>query len=193
MSERPRRQQAGVHVALLRGVNVGGKNKLLMRDLAALFTAAGCDDVETVIQSGNVVFRARPAVAKRLPDAIGDAILARFGYRVPVVMRSADQIHETVRSNPFLATGADPVTLHVAFLRDLPSAARTAGLDSGRSPPDEFEVRGQDIYLHLPNGIARTRLSNSWFDSMLGTTATFRNWRTVVRLHDLAMGRGRPP
>jgi len=182
----PRRGCA--HVALLRGINVGGKNKLPMRDLGALFAAAGCDDVQTVIQSGNVVFRARPAVARGLPDAVAAAIRDRFGLRVPVVVRTAEELRRVVRANPFLAAGADPATLHVAFLRELPSATRVALLDPGRSPPDEFEVRGGDVYLRLPNGAARTRLTNAWFDSALATTATVRNWRTVLRLDELAGG-----
>lgn len=178
-----------MYVALLRGINVGGRNKLPMKDLVAVFDAAGAEDAETFIQSGNVVFRARPAAASALPEAVEAVLTRRFGLRVPVLLRRAEELGEVVRANPFLPAGADPATLHVAFLRDEPSPARAAALDPGRSPPDAFEVRGQEVYLRLPNGVARTRITNAWLDSALATVATLRNWRTVIRLHELAHAR----
>ena len=98
------------HIALLRGINVGGKNKLPMKDLAALFRDAGCDRVQTYIQSGNVVFQATPALASCIPALIAKAISESFGYRVPVVTRTADELREIARGNPFLRSGADPWT-----------------------------------------------------------------------------------
>jgi uncharacterized protein (DUF1697 family) len=174
-----------VHVALLRGINVGGKNKLPMKDLAAMFSDCGCEGVETYIQSGNVVFEARAAIAERVPAALGGAILERFGYRVPVVIRTAGELAAAARGNPFLAAGHDPDSLHVAFLANLPPKARAASLDVRRSPPDEFVFRGREVYLRLPNGVARTKLTNAYFDSTLGTTSTLRNWRTVGKLVEL--------
>jgi uncharacterized protein (DUF1697 family) len=138
-----------LYVALLRGINVGGKNKLPMKDLVAMFVAAGCGDVEAYIQSGNVVFRARPPVAAKVPAAIAGAILARSGYRIPVVMRTAGEVDDVANSNPFLATGQNPDTLHVAFLADKPKAGGVLALDARRSPPDEFVVRGREIFLRL--------------------------------------------
>jgi uncharacterized protein (DUF1697 family) len=175
----------GIHVALLRGVNVGGKNVLPMKDLAAMFVAAGCRDVETYIQSGNVVCRAAPALAKKLPATIADAIRERFGYRVPVVMRTADELREVAGRNPFLATGADTAALHVGFLASVPKGDRIAALDAHRSTPDEFAVRGREIYLRLPNGVARSKLTNAYFDATLATTSTVRTWRTLLKLLDL--------
>ena len=180
-------------MALLRGVNVGGKNRLPMRDLAALFAKAGAEEAETFIQSGNVVFRARPRVAARLPETVAAAIFERYGHRTPILTRTVAELAELVRANPFAKAGVDLATLHVAFLRDPPSAERVAALDAARSPPDEFLVRKREIYLRLPNGVARTRLTNAWFDSALATTATLRNWRTVQRLLELAGRRSRDP
>ncbi len=174
-----------VQVALLRGINMGGKNRLPMKDLAAMLAAAGCSDVETYIQSGNAVFRAPAALARKLPGVLEGAISKRFGFRVPVVLRSAGELGQVARGNPFLAAGADPATLHVAFLAGLPSASRAGGLDAHRSPPDELAVRGREIYLRLPNGVARSKLTNAWFDSALGTTSTLRSWRTVLELLEL--------
>lgn len=174
------------YVALLRGINVGGKNKLPMAELVALFEAAGCGAVRTYIQSGNVIFEADPAHAARIPALIVEAVAVRFGYRVPVVLRSAAELAAVAGDNPFLQAGADPARLHVAFLADLPAPARVAGLDGERSPPDAFQVRGREIYLHCPNSMARTRLTNAWFDAQLATVSTVRNWNTVLKLVELA-------
>ena len=100
-----------VHVALLRAINVGGTKKLLMAELRAMFEAAGCVDVRTYIQSGNVVFRAEKALAARIPALIQAQIEASKGFTVPVVTRTAAELDAVFRGNPFLAAGADPATL----------------------------------------------------------------------------------
>lgn len=172
-------------VAFLRGINVGGKNKLPMTDLREMFVAAGCCEVRTYIQSGNVIFQADPDVLASLPSAVSALIAERTGYRVPVVVRSTEQLATVIHNNPFLTVGAAEETLHVLFLADRPSVASIATLDPDRCPPDAFVVQGQEIYLHLPNGMARTKLTNEYFDSRLSTVSTARNWRTVTTLLDL--------
>lgn len=173
---------SATHVALLRGINVGGKNKLPMSGLREMFAHAGCDDVRTYIQSGNVLFRAEPETVASLSGAITAQIAARFGYRVPVILRTVAQVDEAIRHNPFIAQGTAENTLHVLFLAGQPGAGRIAALDAHRSAPDAFAVRGQEVYLHLPNGAARTKLTNDYFDTKLATTSTGRNWRTVTTL-----------
>jgi uncharacterized protein (DUF1697 family) len=170
-----------------------------MNDLVAVFVEAGCAGVRTYIQSGNVVFRASQDLAARVPALVTAAIAKRFGLRVPVITRTADELRDVSEHNPFLAAGPaartggatgtlEPPTLHVMFLADQPSPARAAALDPQRSPGDSFALRGRDIYLHLPNGAARTKLTNDYFDTKLATTSTGRNWNTVLRLLDLAQG-----
>lgn len=170
------------HLALLRGINVGGKNKLPMNDLHDLFTEAGCEDVRTYIQSGNVIFHATPAIVARLSDTITTGITERFGYRVPVIVRTARQLGAVIDNNPFIAEGAPDNALHVLFLADKPTAHRISALDPARSRPDTFIVRGQEIYLRLPNGAGQKKLTNAWFDTKLATISTGRNWRTVTTL-----------
>ncbi len=170
------------YVALLRGINVGGKNKLPMKSLAALFAEAGAAEVRTYIQSGNVVFRAPAAAARRVPGLIEAAILDGFGLRVPVVLRSGAELKKVASANPFLAGGVEPDRLHVAFLASTPAKKNAAALDPDRSPPDAFVVRGREIYLHLPNGVGKSKLTNAYFDAKLETTSTIRNWRTVLEL-----------
>jgi uncharacterized protein (DUF1697 family) len=172
-------------LALLRGINVGGKNKLPMKDLALLFEQAGCSDVRTFIQSGNVIFHANRGGIAGLSDRVTQRIEERFGYRIPIVLRTAEEIGATIRNNPFPATGAQEKMLHVYFLATQPDAHAVEALDPQRSLPDAFLVRGKEVYLQLPNGMARTKLTNAYFDSRLSTISTARSWNTVLQLCEL--------
>lgn len=189
-SKSARSRAVAVYVALLRGINVGGKNKLPMSALAEIFAEAGCTDVRTYIQSGNVVFSAPPILGRRLPDLISKRIADRLGLRVPVVLRTAEDIRLVAEANPFLRAGTDPASLHVAFLADLPDPRHVAALDPKRSPGDSFVVLGREIYLSLPNGMARSKLTNAYFDSGLATISTARNWRTVLKLVEMTHNSG---
>ena len=173
------------YVALLRGVNVGGKNKLPMKELTTIFLEAGCKNVKTYIQSGNVVFEAELALAARIPGEVEAAILRRLGYEARLTLRSAAELAAVIESNPFLDRG-DSKALHVAFLATAPAPERIAALDPNRSPSDELAVRGREIYLFCPNGLGRSKLSNAWLDSKLETMSTFRNWNTVQKLLAMA-------
>ena len=170
------------YAALLRGINVGGKNMLPMKALAAIFEATGCKNVETYIQSGNVVFKASSALAKRLPQRISEAIAERYGYQVPVIVRSAAELRASAAGNPYLRESIPPNQLHLYFLGEQPSTAALTGLDPDRSLPDEFVVIGHDIYVRAPNGVGRSKLTNVYFESKLKVICTARNWATVLRL-----------
>ncbi len=173
------------YLALLRGINVGGKNKLPMKELVQLFVQIGCGDVRSYIQSGNVVFRADLQLAETVPARVTTAIAERFGCEIPVLLRTAGEIRDVLHNNPFLQAGAAEDALHVLFLADSPDPQRIEGLDPNRSRPDAFAVRGKEVYLWLPNGVARTKLTNDYFDSRLATVSTGRNWRTVLRLFEM--------
>jgi uncharacterized protein (DUF1697 family) len=177
---------ASTYVALLRGINVGGKNLLPMKALADMFRDEGATDVSTFIASGNVIFDAAPKLAAGLAPRIERRIAADFDLRVPVVLRSAAELATAVAKNPFVARGADENQLFVMFLADAPAAQATRALDPKRSPPDEFALVGRDLYLRLPNGAARTKLTNAYFDKALATVGTARNWRTTRKLLELA-------
>ena len=178
--------KSATYIALVRGINVGGKNMLRMSALTRMFDDAGCADVRTYIQSGNVVFTATAACAKRLADDIAQAVEKRFGFRPGVVLRTADEIADAAADNPLVGEGADERLLHVAFLAEEPDARRVAALNPARSPGDSFKVRGREVYLYLANGAGKTKLSNAYLESTLGTTSTMRNWRTVLKLSEMA-------
>src|SRR5450759_3526992 len=118
-----------------------------MKDLVRLFADAGCADVRTYIQSGNVLFQASPAIAEGLPGLIAKGIGDRFGYRTPVVLRTVEELGRSIRDNPFLDAEAPESWLHVLFLASHPEAHRVAALEPLRSPPDAYVVRGREIFL----------------------------------------------
>ena len=174
------------HVALLRGINVGGTRSLPMKELAELCTAAGCTEVQTYIQSGNVVFAAPKPLLAKFPAVLAAAILKKFKIEVPVVVRSANDLARVVRANPFLPKGIEHDWLHVAFLAEAPTPEQVASLDPARSPGDAWVVVERDMYLHLPRGAGQSKLTNQYLDSRLKTVSTVRNWRTVLKLLELA-------
>jgi uncharacterized protein (DUF1697 family) len=172
----------GTYVALLRGINVSGNNRLLMKDLAAACEACGCVDVRTYIQSGNVVFACKPAAAAQVAAKITARLADDFGVNVPVILRSAAALARVAEANPFLAAGADVDRQYVMFLADTPAPSKVAALDPQRSPGDRFAVVGSEIFLHLPNGAGRSKLTAAYFDAKLATISTARNWRTLLTL-----------
>lgn len=173
-----------VYVALLRGINVGGSRKLRMADLREVFGAAGGHEVQTYIQSGNVVFRHRVASRDRLQADLADAIEVATGLDVPVVLRTRDELATVVTANPY--EGVEPTRLHVAFLASDPAPGSIDRLELERFLPEECVPAGRDLYVHLPAGMGRAKLPTA-----LGAvgTVTIRNWRTVITLLDLATSR----
>lgn len=175
------------YVALLRGINVGGNNKLPMKDLAALFDKAGCRDVRTFIQSGNVVFSAPAALAERLPVRLSAAILTAHKIQVPVLVRSAFELAKIAAKHPH--PGPEPKFMHVGFLAQRPTTAQVASLDPQRSPQDIFTVMGSEIYIRYGDqGSGKSKLTNQYIDSRLGTISTLRNWNTVQTLAEMSKG-----
>lgn len=177
---------ASVYIVLLRGINLGGKNRLPMSELKPLLADLGCAQVRTYLQSGNVLVTITPAVARRMPKRLSECIADRFGITVPVVMRSAGELRRVASSNPYLTASANPKDLHVAFLEKAPDSSRAAKLDPSRSPGDDFKLRGREIYLSLPGGVAKSKLTNAYFDATLNTISTMRTWRTVLKLDEIA-------
>jgi uncharacterized protein (DUF1697 family) len=170
-------------IALLRAVNVGGRNRVPMPELRAALAAAGLGHVSTVLQSGNVVFDHAGSEGDAVA-IVRATIAGAFGLDVEVVVRTGAELAAAAAANPFLATGEarDPATLHVAFLAEAPTPAAVATLDAQRSPPDAFAVRGRDVYLSYPGGSGRSRLTLGYLEGALGVQGTARNWRTVQRL-----------
>ena len=171
-------------IALLRGINVGGKRKVAMPDLKAVFTEAGAQDVTTYIESGNVVFTHQTRSPKKLAGDLEQRIEPATGLAVPAYLRNNQEWEAMIAANPF--PDVDPATLHVAFLEDRPTRGSFDSIDRAAFAPEEFELVGREVYLHLPNGMARTKLPQAL--EALGPPMTVRNWRTVTKLAELAAG-----
>jgi len=169
-------------VALLRGVNVGGANRLAMARLQAAFAEAGGGKVETLLQSGNVVFDAPPDAGEAIAARARASLARVLGVDAPIVLRDGEGWLRLVAGNPFLAAGADPDWQHAACLSAAPSAAQVTRIEAKCSPPEAFVVVGANVYLSLPNGVARSKLANHWLDARLALVATMRNWRTATKL-----------
>jgi uncharacterized protein (DUF1697 family) len=178
----PRRATA--YAALLRGVNLGARNRVRMPELRTLLEELGCTDVRTYVQSGNAVFRsARGAAA--LTKAVERAIHSELGLDIAVVIRSRGQLDRLVDRNPFGRPRAKESTLHVTFLAERPDPDRVRRLRGESFEPERFEVAGEDVYLFVPNGYGRSKLNNALLERRLGVRATTRNWRTVTALAEL--------
>jgi uncharacterized protein (DUF1697 family) len=173
------------YVALLRGINLGARNKIAMADLRTLFEALGAEDVTTYVQSGNVVFRTRTARAQ-LAGQIEQRIARELGLEIRVLLRTSAELAKLAAGNPFAKAQSDPLKLHVTFLADKPAASRVRALDTTAFEPDTFRITGRDVYLHTPNGYGRSKLSNAYFEKQLGVAATTRNWKTVTKLAELS-------
>lgn len=173
------------YVALLRGINLGARNRIAMADLRALLESLGAEDVETYVQSGNVVFKSahRPG---DLTAAIEAGIHDELGLEVTVLVRTRQQLEKLVARNPFTGGRRESAKLHVTFLAGEPDRAKVRRLDPARAEPDEFRVAGREIYLHCPAGYGRSKLTNAYFEKQLGVAATTRNWKTVTNLAELA-------
>jgi uncharacterized protein (DUF1697 family) len=133
---------AASYVALLRGINVGGKNKLPMKDLIRFFVDSGCEDVQAYIQSGNILFNAPPPLVSRLTDSITARIAAEFGYRTPVILRTVEQLRDVVLHNPFLESHVSEEILHVLFLADPAGGSRPFGPRSKPITPGRVHRAG---------------------------------------------------
>lgn len=153
-----------------------------MKDLSRFCTKAGCTEVQTYIQSGNVLFCADAACAKAMPAAVQAMIEKQYGFRSPLIVRTAKEMRQVVEANPFSTNEDETSPLYVGFLADRPASDAVAALDPNRSPGDAYHLIGREIFMNLGNGAAKTKLTTAYFDSKLATTSTFRNWRTVVTL-----------
>ena len=172
------------HAALLRGINLGSRNRLKMADLRAVMEALGFEDAETLLQSGNVVYTStgKPADEER---AIRKRLAADAGLDVDVMVRSHRQLASVVSHDPLRRWADQHKHYHVVFLTGKPAAAKLREIDEQRYLPERFAVRGREIYAWWPNGAHRAKLTHSFFEKRLDLRATARNWNTVEKLADL--------
>jgi uncharacterized protein (DUF1697 family) len=174
-------------VVMLRSVNVSGRNRLPMEDLRGLVVKAGLAEVQTYVQSGNVVCAGRgPSAA--VARAIEEQMDADLGWSVPAIVRSRTELRNALEAMPFPVDDHEPKTLHVTFMSRAPAPGAVESLDAeaGRFGEDRAVVVGRDVFLLCPGGYGVTKLNNGFLERRLGTVATTRSWRTVTTLAGMA-------
>jgi uncharacterized protein (DUF1697 family) len=177
------------YVAFFRGINVGGRNKLSMKDLAVALEDSGCQDVATYIQSGNAVFRSEERDASLLAERITATIGERHGFEPRVLLLEPDEIQGAMRSNPFPEAESEPKTLHLYFLAAPPERPDPDALEGIRGDRERFVLADGVFYLHAPDGLGRSKLAAN-VEKLLGVPATARNWRTVRKVMEMAQQLG---
>jgi uncharacterized protein (DUF1697 family) len=174
-------------IALLRAVNVGGRNPVPMAGLRAVFEHLGCADVRTYVQSGNVVFRHPGKAGDTLAARVEAAIAQELGTQTRVILRSPAELARALRASPWAAqAAAAPATVHIAFLAARPRDPHALDGDTATVAPDRFAVHGREAHLWYPNGAGRSKLTNALMERRLGVSLTSRNWNTVTKLLALA-------
>jgi uncharacterized protein (DUF1697 family) len=175
------------YIALLRGINVSGSNLIRMDALKESMRKLGLSDIITYIQSGNIVFSSPEADKKLLEELISKSIALDFNCEVPVKVLSSVDIEGVKRRNPFISQRHLPIEfLHVTFLSMIPDPMIMGNLLPVNDGNDEAIAIGNIIYLYCPNGYGRTKFNNTFFERKLKLTATTRNWKTMLKLTELA-------
>lgn len=169
------------YIALFRGINVGGKNILPMKELIVLLEELGAHDVKTYIQSGNAVFQHKAESASQLSSKISAAIKASHGFEPQVLPLDSTEMEKVIAANPFPEAESEPKTLHLYFLDSVPQNPDLKTLEEIKKDNEQFKLIDKVFYLHAPDGIGRSKLA-ARVEKALGVAATARNWRTVCKI-----------
>ncbi len=176
-----------VLIAMLRGVNVGGHNKIKMDDLRALCESLKFEDPRTYVQSGNVIFRTKEKNTPALATKIQDAIERKFGFRPAVILRTAEELRSAIAATPFVASRKlEPGKILVTFLSDEPGSEANATLRGLKNYPEELHLKGRELYIYFPDGAGKSKLPWSQVEKLLKTTGTARNWNSVTKMLAMA-------
>lgn len=176
-----------VIISMLRGINVGGHHKIGMSALRELYESLGLRDVKTFIQSGNVIFRSDARDLVILRKRLEDAIEHTFGFRPDVILRTVDELRETIAKNPFGARqDIEPSKLLVTFLADEPADEARETVLGMNVEPEELRITGRELFIYYPEGMARPKLPWVKIQKALKTSGTGRNWNTVRKLLEIA-------
>lgn len=175
-------------IAFLRGINMTGHNSVKMNDLTDLFVGLGFPSTETYIQSGNIIFGFDGTESfQDISLRIEKAMVERFNYIIPVMIRTVQEIKEIVSSNPFLKEeNFDPAKMAVIFLHEECKSSQLQKVADIEYPPDKFKIAGREIFVYCPNGFGKTKLYTNFFEKKIGVTGTARNWKTVTTILNIA-------
>ncbi|MGB5402652.1 MAG: DUF1697 domain-containing protein [Robiginitalea sp.] len=172
-------------IAILRGINVGGKRKILMADLKALCQKLGWANVVTYIQSGNLIFDSNKENPE-LENTLETAISYNYGFDVPVIIRNANELQTSISRNTFFGKDADITQLHLTFLKEKPTSENVEKTKTYNYEPDKFEIEEKDVFIYCAGKYHQSKLTNNFFEKKLKVGATTRNWKTVLKLGELS-------
>ncbi len=172
------------YVILLRGINVGGNNKLPMADLRTALTDGGLENVRSYIASGNV-FAGSSLGSVELAELVRTVIHDSFGLEIPVLVRTHAELVSVAERNPFEHV-KDHAKLAVSFLNQEPSPFSITALLTANPEPEQFVIDGTTMYAYYPNGLGQTKLTPTLIDRKLKTVSTTRNLNTLLKLIELS-------
>ena len=173
------------YIALLRGINVGGHNKIKMEALREMFAALGFENVKTYINSGNVIFETTGISGDKLAAKIEKRIQAEFSLDIKVMVRTMTEIEDIIKNNPFDGQFENDKDLHVLFLDKKLAEEKRELLLSNNNENEQFAARNREIFCLLRVSVLDSLLGKDYIGKKLKTPATARNWRTVRKIAEL--------
>ena len=175
------------YISILRGINVGGKRLIKMQLLKELYESLGYKNIQTYIQSGNVVFQTTKIKATDCANIISQEINKVFGFDVPIIVLEKESFKAIVQANKFAKDKTkEAAFLHVIFLSDKPQLEDVEKITKNDYGEDAFYFEEKAVYLYCPNGYSNSKLTNGFFESKLQVQATTRNWKTTLQLLTIA-------
>lgn len=174
-------------IALLRGINVAGQKKIKMAELREILSQSGLSQVQTYIQSGNIVFQSKMDLIPDLENLIRKSIKDHYDFDVPTIVLTLDYLKEADQSNPYVKEAQEKGSMtFITFLAQQPTEENIAILKSKNYAPDIWELKSKNLYLYCPNGAGNSKISNNLFENKLKVSATTRNFKTVWKLIEMA-------
>lgn len=175
------------YISILRGINVSGQKKIKMAQLREHYTSLGFEDVTSYIQSGNVFFNSQIDDIPTLVSMIETMIRENYGFEVPIIIRTADDLEKVIETNPHTHVPEEKFNVYiVTFLEEAPTAEACAQIPEIGPADEQTVIVGREVYTFYPNGSGRSKMTTNYFEKKLGVTATARNWKSVRKLLELA-------
>ena len=176
-----------IYISLLRGINVSGQKTIKMDALKKIYEELNFRNVQTYIQSGNVIFQDSDSDCIDLEQKISNRIKGYFGFNIPVIVLNIERLKALIKNNPYIAEGSKEIShLYVTILTSHSEGPDIQGISQNNSSEDEFTLTDEAVYLYCPNGYGKTKLTNTFFEKKLKVSATTRNWKTTLELLNIA-------
>jgi uncharacterized protein (DUF1697 family) len=179
-----------LYLALLRGINVGGKTSVTMADLKKVCESLNYRNINTYLQSGNIIFETKTSDQSKVSEELEKALFDKLHVKVRIIVRTKEEMRQIIRENPHLKQKELNIDkMHVTFLYELKNTIDISRLADVKDPDELFVIRGREIYLYCPNGYGRTKINNQAFEKAFDTAATTRNWHTTSKLYEMMENR----